>query len=413
MSRLSPWLLVCLPAMLLLLVSCSDQQANTGASSGMPEASSGMPEVSPGSKIAIGVVWNENWNKDDLVFQGAELAQEEINKAGGVLGHPLEIIPMHDLGTDTSLGAITVARAMVAIPNLVGVVGHSVSASAIPASVTYENNGIVFVSISSTQLELTNHNFNFIFRTIPNNTIEGLKMAQHAKDKGYKNIAVLYSFTANNEQVARIFMEKSVSLHNANIVYNKMYSKKSKNFSIILSEIKSLLDKTSLTTVDAIFFSGRAEQGGIFIQQARKMGINIPIMGSDGLDSPVLWTHSRETAAGTVVPSVFNKKNTDEKYLKFSRDFKYKFGQDSTTLSAMAYDAIGLLAHAIHDGESYVPFEIATTLRFLPKAWRGVTGCHHFTMTGDIVGKEMYIQEMQKDGTFMTLPGPLSLDACE
>lgn len=370
--------------------------------------------------IVIGLVWNEKDNKNELFFQGARLALEQINKRGGFHGRLIKTIEMHDLGSENRLGATTVARKMAANPNLIAVIGHSTSSSAIPASITYEHHGIVFISPSSTQIEFTNHNFQYVFRTIPNNKMQGHRLAYYAKEKGYKNIAVLYSSDANNEQVANIFLESSITEHEAKIVYKKMFFEKTKDFRAILSDILAIMDTESLAlgrrvNVDAIFFAGMSEQGGTFIKQARRMGVEAPIIGSDGLDSSALWNYSEGHADGTVVPTVFfdNKYNPIQNNFKkaFKKIYKYKDEQKSkeknkdkfknpTTWAALAYDAVNLLFYAIETSNSTVPFEIAMTLRYLPKYWIGVTGCHRFLRTGDIIGKKMFIQKMVVGGSF-------------
>ncbi|MBF0426597.1 MAG: ABC transporter substrate-binding protein [Magnetococcales bacterium] len=395
----------------LFLSSCSDslQQPETKSA----EAATATIAL-PKGDIAIGVVWNQVWNSenDELFFEGAELAREEINQQGGVLGRMIKTIPTHDLGTESSLGAIQVARKLADTPNLVAVIGHSTSSSAIPASITYEHRGVVFISPSSTQVELTNHNFQYVFRTIPDNREQGARMADYAHEKNYKTFAVLYASDTNSEQVASIFIEESAAEHQASFLYNKMFPENTKDFNYMLSEILAVLDKDPSQKLDAIFFSGLSEQGGVFIQQARRMGVLVPVIGSDGLDSQALWKLSREQAAGTVVPTVFLDTSSNKQHDLFREAFVKRFGKRPGTWAALAYDAIRLLAHAIKEGESIVPFDIATALRYMPKPWPGVTGCHRFSRTGDVTGKKIFIQEMGKNGKFFPLPGQDNPNTC-
>ncbi|MBF0153446.1 MAG: ABC transporter substrate-binding protein [Magnetococcales bacterium] len=397
--------------MAFFLASCSDTTLSLETKK--PEMASNDQQKK--GDIVFGVVWNEKWNdeNDELFFQGAELAKEEVNQQGGVLGRLIQTVPTHDLGTDSSLGAITVARRLAETPNLVAVIGHSTSSSAIPASITYEHRGIIFLSPSSTQVELTNHNFQYIFRTIPDNKEQGIRMAEYAHAKNYKNFAVVYASDTNSEQIANIFMEESVAGYQASILYNKMFSENTKDFNHVLSEILAILDKDPSQKLDAFFFAGLSEQGGAFIQQAHRMGITAPVIGSDGLDSPALWKTSREQAAGTVVPTVFLDISSNPQRERFKEAFVKKYGKRPGTWAALAYDAIHLLVHAIKEGESAIPFEVATSLRYMAKPWHGVTGCHRFSRNGDVIGKKIFIQEMSKNGKFFPIPGQDKPEVCE
>ncbi|MEO5332750.1 MAG: ABC transporter substrate-binding protein [Magnetococcus sp. YQC-5] len=408
--RQSCGVLVCILA--LLLAACSDPDKQSEIARAELAA-----KAMKGHDIAVGVVWNQEWNEDDLFFQGARLAQEEINQQGGLDGHLIKIIEAYDhADEETNLGSTTVARKLAAIPNLLAVIGHSTSASAIPASITYEHQGILFIAPAATLTELTNHNFQYLFRTIPDNIEQAKKMAEYANSKHYRNLAVIYPSDKDSEQTAQIFMEKSISKYGISIVYNKMFSEKTKNFNTILSEILSVGEDISKQQVDAIYFSGLLEQAARFIYEARKMGIHTPILGTDDMDSPELWRLSREKAAGTVVPTVFfNTVDTDDntKLKHFNETFEKKFGKLPGTWSALAYDAMQLLAFAINEAESAVPFKIATALRYMQKPWRGVSGCHRFTRDGNIVGKQIYLKEMNDHGQFVLLPGQEAVKACE
>ncbi|MFI3120765.1 MAG: ABC transporter substrate-binding protein, partial [Methylococcaceae bacterium] len=127
-----------------------------------------------GDPIVIGIAWRAA--DSDLFIAGVKLAVKEINQKGGVLNSPLHIIinDTESAFNDAALSpgarqevVLKIANSFAANPYLTAVIGHSSSSIAVPASVVYQNNGILFLAPSATNAKLTGHNFDYIFRTIP------------------------------------------------------------------------------------------------------------------------------------------------------------------------------------------------------------------------------------------------------
>lgn len=146
---------------------------------------------------------------DNLFLEGAKLAIKEINDLGGVLTDR-KIIPLiHDDVGKADVGQ-KIAREMAYNLDVIAVIGHRFSSVAIPVSITYEKNGIVFISTGSTTPTLTAHKSQYIFRNIPSDKIIGKALAKFTKREGFKNIAVFFERGAYGKRLSGFFREEVV-----------------------------------------------------------------------------------------------------------------------------------------------------------------------------------------------------------
>ncbi|RKZ37946.1 MAG: hypothetical protein DRQ41_12770, partial [Gammaproteobacteria bacterium] len=348
---------------------------------------------------------------DNLFLEGAKLAIKEINDLGGVLTDR-KIIPLiHDDVGKADVGQ-KIAREMAYNLDVIAVIGHRFSSVAIPVSITYEKNGIVFISTGSTTPTLTAHKSQYIFRNIPSDKIIGKALAKFTKREGFKNIAVFFERGAYGKRLSGFFREevvkkkedkvvKAVNDENketndkgVNIVATRSYFKNEDENK--KSDFRPLLNDMQELNPDAIFLAASVSTATEFIKQTRSMGVYAPFIGGDSLENHDLWKKCELDAAGTYVASVFDPdydKVFVERFKKFVKndldksfnpEYDYeKHNYEPDAKAAQGYDAVKLLAWAIENAESTVPLEIATTLRYMNK-WDGVVGPYQMTSTGDI-----------------------------
>ena len=384
--------------------------------------------------------------KDNLFLEGAQLAITELNDLGGVLTDR-KIIPLirDDVG-QADVGQ-KIAREMAYNLDVIAVIGHRYSSVAIPASITYEKNGIVFISNGSTTPTLTAHKSQYIFRNIPSDKIIGKALAKFTKREGFKNIAVFFERGIYGQRLSGFFREEVVkkreykknkkdeAVNDENkkdeavngenketdndneelkneklqIVATRSYFKNEDENK--KSDFRPLLEDMQDLKPDAIFLAGSVSTAAEFIKQTRSMGVYAPFIGGDSLENPKLWEECSLDAAGTYVASVFNP-DYDKAFVERFKEFVKKLDKSSTyeyeyekddyqpdAKAAQGYDAVKLLAWAIENTGSTVPIEIASTLRYMKTTWDGVVGPYQMTSTGDITNRAIHIKKLS-DGKF-------------
>jgi len=337
--------------------------------------------------IVIGIVGTSV--DPNLFYEGVDMAVEEINQREGVLGRRIKTINYDDKGSASE--GQKVARRLSGNPDVVAVVGHFFSDVAIPASITYNQQGILFISPGATDPFLTQSG-NFTFRNIPNDNATGRQAAELVSEAGYKNIAIVYQRNSVNKRLSEIFHEHAVT-KGIEIVATRSFFPWQTDFRSVLSELKQDYK------FDCIFLAGTTPAAANLIKQAREMGITVPFIGGDGLDSPSLLTIAGRAAEGTTVATAYNPSLSGIQSANFVKQFHAKYGFTPDSWAAQGYDAISVLAAAIEKANSTVPIVLSTTLKFMG-AWNGVTGSYAFTPTGDITGKPMFFKTVQ-NGKFV------------
>lgn len=330
-------------------------------------------------EILIAAVWDFEQTAT-LFDEGVKMAVEEVNREGGVLGRRIRILMR---GAASDADNLKAARSLVANTDIVAVIGHDVSGGAIPASVVYEKSGMLFVSAGATSPLLTSHGFRLVFRNIPSDRQTGAMLAAFASRAGFKKLAVIDDETTYGRLLAESFLEHAQKV-GREVKVVKSYFPWQTNFRPLVADIK-------VAGVDAVFLGANLPLAALFVKQLREMGVNVPILAGDGLDSPSLWQIAGNAAEGTIVSTVFNAESKDEITRKFVKDFSERYGVIPDTWAAQGYDAVKLLADSFTLAKSTTPVVVSSYMHFLVKR-HGVTGSYSFTEQGDIVGKHMYFK---------------------
>ena len=381
----------------VLLVGC-DQSYEASKQQRMQMASHSKSKQHP---ILIGIPWTSA-NQDGFI-NGVKLAVKEINQKGGVLNNiPLQII-INDsesdfYNRDVSEGArrnaiLNLAKKYAENSDLIAVIGHASSETSMIASVIYQNNGILFLAPNARYSKLTGHNFNYVFRTSLDNEIMGKQLADYIAQKGYKHIAVLSSRTDSIQEFVNEFTTYAVEKHAIDIVYRRSFFEDTVELISLIAELKSIQN------MDAIFIATNSQKSAEIYQQIRNMGIKLPIIGNANLDTNVVlnrikqWEYGKKIQKSNI-PTLYN--SDIPKAVQFAIKFQQVYGQDSDYLSALGYDSVNLLAHAIQYSKSTVPLEIATTLRYM-NACKGVTGKYEFELNGNLKSKPLSFYHVVKN----------------
>jgi len=353
--------------------------------------------------IVIGVAWA---NKDASFVKGTQLAVKEINK-DGVLGKSIELLindgegNISDQLTLRQKQDITVevARSFAANPFVIAVTGHRSSYQAIPASIVYQFHGIAFIAPTSTNLSLTDHNFNYVFRMTPNNEKIAKQLANYCHQKGYKKIVILHSKSSYGEQLADSFtsrfVKKSKTEKEHKIVLHRSFFSNKKDFSHLMVELKRAKKEDDF---DAIFIATSANMAASIYQESRDMGFKEPFIGAEGLDQLTFWEAVKEWEISekvftekSVVPTLLNITAKVSISQIFIENFKKEYGFEADHYAALGYDSIKILVHGIKKAKSTRPFKIAETLRYMPPC-QAVTGKYQFEMDGDVRNREFHFK---------------------
>jgi branched-chain amino acid transport system substrate-binding protein len=346
--------------------------------------------------IVIGAAWPWELRGEQIHYgKGMDLAVEELNAAGGVLGRPLKLLRVDDQES-VDRGRM-IAQELGRNPDVVAVIGHLHSYVTVAAAPIYDLSGLVLVSATSTSPGLTRLGYSRVFRTTFNDTDVGKQMAQYALDRGYRRVVIYYARDEYGRELANTFEEHAAS-KGAQVVSRESYDP---NLSANPVAAEQTVSTWKSWEFDAVFIAGRDEQSALLIQELRRQGITVPVLGSDALATPAFLEKGGAAVEGTVIATAFHPDAPDAEVRRFNQAYKRRYGGKPDVGAALGYDALRVLAQAMREAQTTEPDKVAAAMHRLTD-FRGVTGAFTFDEAGNLVG--MPIRKIVvRDGRFQYL----------
>lgn len=344
--------------------------------------------------ITVAVAWPLKQSKATLV-KGVQLAADEINSAGGLLGGRRIRLLIKDDGASLNTGR-QVAQELANDIDVAAVIGHLNTYITVPASQIYERAGVVMITPGASGQKLTEQGNRYIFRSLPGNRDQGRQIGDYAATQGYKRVAIYYIKNEYGIDLANCFEQRAHEL-GITVVDRRSYDMSGDEHTSLLNNWAAFLK------IDAIFLVGSLPESGQILREIRAAGLSMPVFGGAGLDSPDLIKLGGSSVEGTVVFSLFNQNDPQAAVRGFDQRYLARYGQLPDATAAQGYDTLRLLAHAISEAHSTVPDQVANALR-TTKRWQGVTGVHTFDEKGDLVAKQL-AKVVVSGGRFVSFAG--------
>jgi branched-chain amino acid transport system substrate-binding protein len=268
---------------------------------------------------------------------GAQLAAEGINKAGGVGGRQLEIVFEDDRGTAEGasaavgrLAAQARARAIVCGPSQ----GSSVAAA------KAQESKVPLVSTSSTDPTLTAAG-DYVFRVSFLDSFQGEAMAKYAANNLHAKTAAILSESGSDYSgaLAQAFEENFGKL-GGQVAQKASYAPADEDFKTQLTAIRD-------ANPEVVYIPGRYAQVGRIAKQAKELGLKATLLGGDGWNDPKLFEAGAEPLDGSYITGLFSANDPAPEVRTFSSDYAARFGGPPDHAAALAYDATRLVADAL------------------------------------------------------------------
>lgn len=295
---------------------------------------------------------------------GIQLAVEEWNKKGGLLGKQIELKAYDNQGKPEE-ARLSVEK-LINIDNVVAVLGEVASTRSLAGAPVAQQYKVPMITPSSTNPMVTQKG-DYIFRTCFIDPFQGQVMAKFAINSLHLKKAAIFRDSKSDYSIglAKYFIETFTGLGGV-IVADEKYVSGDKDFKAQLTNIKS-------KNPDFIFVPGYYTEVGSIARQSKEQGLKIPLLGGDGWDSPVLTEIGGEAISGSYFSNHYTSEDPRPEVQSFIRNYQARFGERPNGLAAAGYDAAYILFEAIKKGNSVegavLRDEIAKTKNF-----NGVTG---------------------------------------
>ena len=272
------------------------------------------------------------------IKNGFMLAVDEINAAGGVKGNKISLLIEDEQGKKEQ--AIDVFKKLIFQDKVLMVFGPTLSNSAQAADPIAQAAKIVAFGTSNTAEGITSIG-DYVFRnsvTEADVLPETLRIA--AKAANVKKVAVLYGnddvFTKSGFDAFR----KALDDLKIPVTTTETFAKGDVDFKAQLTKIKA-------GNPDAIVLSALIAEGAPIMVQARQLGINLPFIGGNGMNSVKIFDLAKEKSDNLWVGSPWALSNQTDANRHFIVAYTQKYKSAPDQFSAQAFDAMHIVATAL------------------------------------------------------------------
>ncbi|MGA2613804.1 MAG: ABC transporter substrate-binding protein [Spirochaetia bacterium] len=330
----------------------------------------------------------------------AEMAVKEVNDAGGleVGGNKYNV----DLFIEDNAGkadqSASAAQKLITQNNVVAIIGPNASRYAIPASEISESSKVVLITPWSTNPKTTldartGAPKKYVFRSCFIDPFQGRVVAKFAMDNlKAKKAAVLYDVASEYNKGIAEFFKQTFEQIGGQVVAFETYTTGDKDFSAQLTKIKE-------TNPDVIFLPNYYSEVPLQIQQAHRLGITTPFLGSDSWGSADLLKLGGQDLEGYYFSTHYAADAATPIATKFIAAYKAKYSSTPDDVAALTYDAFGLLWTALKNAGKVDRQAVRDALAKVPQ-YEGVTGNMKFQEgSGDPIKSAVILQI--KNGQFV------------
>lgn len=297
--------------------------------------------------------------------KGIQIAKEEINKAGGILGKQVEIITVDDQSRNQEVNACMVK--LTQKDQVCAVIGEIASSNTLAAAPEAQSSKVPLVTPGSTNPEVTKKG-NYIFRICYTDDYQGRAIGSFAaKRLGLKRAVTVtdqssaYSLNLSDE------FKKTFEANGGKVVLDVSYKKTDNEYNAQINQ--ALAEKP-----DVLVLTGYYTNVPNIIQTARKAGYDGVCVGGDGWDSDKLYQMGGKALDDCYFTNHYSPEDPDPRIQEFIKKFKAKHNDEvPDAMAVLGYDAAMVVFDAIKRAGSTEGPKIRDALA-QTKDFKGVSG---------------------------------------
>ena len=359
------------------LAGCSsdsgNQDSGNGGSSGNSSADGGEASSAGGTfKIGgIGPLTGDAASYGISVKQGAQVAVDEINAAGGVNGMTLELLFEDDeCNEEKSVSAYN--KLMDSKVN--AILGAVTSGCSIAVSEESVNDGILQITPSGSAMDCTKHPNSF--RICFTDPLQGKLMAQYISEQGLSSPAIIYDVASDySKGIHDAFVEQANAL-GMTIAADESFTGGDVDFKTQLTKIKS-------SGADCLFLPIYYTEVGYISEQAVTVGVELPYFGCDGWDGVINQLNGNTSnIEGAIFLTPFVANSSNSKVTAFVDAYNKAYNSTPDQFAADAYDGVYVIKALLETTGGDVSNE-ALIDAMTKISVDGATGSMSFTADGE------------------------------
>jgi branched-chain amino acid transport system substrate-binding protein len=341
------------------------------------------------SEIVIGAVYPLSGGVSydgQTELNGAKVALEEINRAGGVLGKKIRLVA--EDGACNPGHSVTAAEKLITNDHVVGILGALCSSATGAVSEAVKKHNIPLISGVSTAERLTETGNPWFFRATTTTSLNGSSLGKALIDISHaKRIAFIVTSDDWGRSAVKAYGDALKAL-GAEVVADEYFDRNDTDFTEHLTKIRA-------AKPDAIFSVGGFQNAANVTTQARQLGITVPILG-EGAFCSATWAKLVGTFTTNVtgiiewVPEIDTAMNKT-----FMGEYQKAFKEAPTKFSAAGYNTMHIIAAAIKRAGTTEPEKLRQAIA--QTDYESLMGRYRFDAKGQAYGFNVYLVSW-KDG---------------
>lgn len=325
----------------------ADTAASPAGASGAEASAAASTAPAGGEAITIGYfgpLTGGTAQAGQAALNGAQLAVDQINADGGVLGQEVQLVSYDDKSSPEE--AVKVATKLVQVDKVNAIFGSLHSANVQAAAPVIEESKTLCVAggTSPTWLE---QGYTYLFRSISNSTVSAKQLAQFADAQGYKKVAL---FTSNDEYgtSGADGFEQACAAYDIEFVASETMTNGDRDFTGQFAKINA-------AQPDAVFIWCLGDDLGAVTKQLRQSGFDGPVLGSESYTLPEILENAGDAANNVYFAAQYlvyeNPEDAEEENMKqFLQAYIDDYGSAPESDNAFrAYDGVMMIAQAMKD----------------------------------------------------------------
>jgi len=276
----------------------------------------------------------------------AKMIEEEVNKAGGINGHPLEIIIEDTVGDPTR--TVTAAKKLITKDQVLAIVGPSRSGTTMAVIPIVEEAKVPLVSCAAAEAIVVPVK-SWVFKTPQKDSDAALRIYETMREQGISKIALITGTTGFGDQ-GRKQLKKLAPELEIEIVADETYGPEDTDMTAQLTKIKA---SEAQAVVNWSIVPGQV----IVAKNMRQLGMEIPLFQSHGFGNIKYAQTAGEAGEGIIFPcgrllavdTLADDHPQKEVLAKYKKEYEAKYEEDVSTFGGHAWDGLQLVIAALRE----------------------------------------------------------------
>lgn len=272
----------------------------------------------------------------DIKVKAIQLAIDKANEEGGINGRMIKQLVGDDTGNPKE--APSVAQKFANDNSIVAVIGHWNSSCTLAARDIYQQAKIPVIT-DSVNKAVTDGTTPLVYRISLTDTAQATQLARYAYEYlGKRKAAIIFTSNDFGVGITRDFTDIFTKMGGEVVASEAFFEGQgqSKDYSTQLTKIKE-------QNPDLLLVAGYYVETALIAQQSQALGLNVQMLGTDGITSEELVKLGGEAVEGIVFAGFFHPDIEFEGTKQFVEEFREKYGKDPDTYAALAYDSARLI----------------------------------------------------------------------